>query len=91
MALEIVVSTGRDCPRSTIPVTYAEALANQSALCAMLGTWFIARLADGGSIDGPGYKCRMRPRDPRALGHSLCKVVAPPPCAATPGGCEAGV
>jgi hypothetical protein len=91
IALDVIVSKGRDCPARTTRVTYAEALANQSALCAMLGTWFIARLAEGGSIDGPGYKCRMRPHDPRVLGHSLCKAVTPSPCAATLSGCEAGV
>ena len=41
--------------------------------CHALGIWYIARLASGGSIDGPGYNCKVRDKDDRKLGHSLCK------------------
>jgi hypothetical protein len=50
-----------------------EAQANRSAICNQLGTWDIARLAGGGSIDGPGYGCNIRDLDSRGLGHSVCK------------------
>lgn len=52
--------------------TYAEASGQRQAACAVLGEWYIARLAGGGSMDGPGYQCKTREKDDRKLGHSLC-------------------
>lgn len=52
--------------------TYAEASGQRQAACAVLGEWYIARLAGGGSMDGPGYQCKTREKDDRQLGHSLC-------------------
>lgn len=62
------------CPAGYTLVTPQEARANQKAACQALGTWYIARLAQGGSMDGSGYKCQIRDNDKRGLGHSLCKV-----------------
>lgn len=52
--------------------TYAEASDNRQAACDVLGQWYIARLAGGGSMDGPGYQCKTRKSDDRKLGNSLC-------------------
>lgn len=38
-----------------------------------MGTWYIVRLSDGGSVDGRGYQCRSRDEDTRSIGHVLCK------------------
>ena len=51
-----------------------------------MGQWFIARLAGGGSLDGPGYECRMRPNDGRDLGHILRKMAAAGPAPGTVSG-----
>jgi hypothetical protein len=83
MALDAVVVAGKTCPANTTPVTYNEAVASQRELCQKMGQWFIARLAGGGSLDGPGYECRMRPNDGRDLGHILCKTAAAGPAAGT--------
>jgi hypothetical protein len=61
------------CPSGYSLATPAEATANQQAICNMLDTWDIARLAGGGSMDGPGYGCAIRPVDTRSLGHAVCK------------------
>ena len=61
------------CPTGYSLATPAEALANQAAVCSKLGTWDIARLSGGGSMDGPGYGCGIRSTDTRSLGHSVCK------------------
>lgn len=66
------------CPAGARPLTYREALANREAVCRQLGEWYIARLDGGGSMDGPGYRCQVRPADARPLGHTLC-VGDPPP------------
>ncbi|MBL8916849.1 MAG: serine/threonine protein kinase [Archangium sp.] len=62
---------GKTCSRGF--VTVAEARAHAQRLCALLEQWDIARLAGGGSMDGPGYQCKVRERDPRDLGVSLCR------------------
>jgi serine/threonine protein kinase len=54
-------------------VTVAEARANAQRLCGLLEQWDIARLAGGGSMDGPGYQCKVREHDARELGVSLCR------------------
>ena len=61
------------CSQGYINVGINEALRNRAQLCNILGQWDIARLADGGSMDGPGYDCKIRGKDTRQLGNSLCK------------------
>src|SRR5579872_1165261 len=53
-------------------VSYLTANAYLGAACSLLGTWDIARLGDGGSMDGPGYGCGTRQTDSRSLGNTLC-------------------
>ena len=62
---------GEKCPGPH--VTPAEARANATQLCAQLDQWEIVRLANGGSMDGPGYQCKVRDHDTRELGASLCR------------------
>jgi len=50
----------------------AQAQARRNEICQQLGEWFIARLANGGSMDGPGYGCQIRSADTRSLGHTVC-------------------
>jgi hypothetical protein len=68
----VVRVAGGECPQGQAHVSLADAEANRAAICAKLGTWDIARLAGGGSMDGGGYKCQTRASDDRQLGHSLC-------------------
>ncbi len=65
--------SGETCPAGSALVTYEEALINKDSLSRKLGSWDIARLADGGSMDGPGYDSKIRAKDERGLGHALCK------------------
>ncbi len=65
------------CPSGKALLSVADAQANASAVCAALGQWDIARLAGGGSMDGPGYNCQIRASDARQLGHSLCRPAPP--------------
>jgi len=60
------------CEEGYTLATPQEVSANPQS-CHALGIWYIARLADGGSMDGPGYRCQVRDNDERKLGHSLCK------------------
>ena len=53
-------------------VSYLTANAYRGAVCSVLGTWDIARLGDGGSMDGPGYGCGTRATDGRGLGNTVC-------------------
>lgn len=71
------VSGDDPCPAGTSLVTAAEALANQSAVCASLGWWDVVRLAGHGSMDGGGYGCGIRLTDARTLGSSLCRATPP--------------
>lgn len=80
------------CPPGEAPMSLAQASAQRDTVCRSLGRWAIARLADGGSMDGPGYQCQTRPRDDRQLGHTLCvpaanvgPLVPPPAMLVTPG------
>lgn len=63
------------CPAGQSPMSPARAQADAGRVCSSLGTWYIARLAGGGSMDGPGYGCTIRPRDDRDLGHTVCAPV----------------
>lgn len=65
--------SGEVCPVGTVYVTVNEAVQNRQELCSQLGTWDIVRLADGGSMDGPGYDCKVRGQDTRSLGNAICK------------------
>lgn len=62
------------CPIDFSLTTPNEALANQDDICLLLGPWDIARLAGGGSMDGPGYGCGIRVEDTRSLGATVCKT-----------------
>lgn len=53
-----------------------EAEKDAKAACGALGQWDIVRLGLGGSMGGPGYKCKINETDGGKLGHSLC-VKAP--------------
>lgn len=66
------------CPAGNTLLTVAEAQANQSAVCGVIGTWDIVRLAGGGSMDGAGYGCGIRSSDTRTLGSVLCRPIPPP-------------
>jgi hypothetical protein len=74
----IFVFDGEFCPAGARLLTLEEATVHREAICPQLGRWYIVRLADGGSMDGPGYHCGMRSHDDRGLGHSLC-VATPSP------------
>jgi hypothetical protein len=60
------------CSGSFTLATQAEVTANHDAACSALVTWAIARLADGGTMDGPGYGCGSRSDDTRAAGNAVC-------------------
>ncbi len=76
------------CPSGFTTANPMVARANSAAMCAKLGTWDIARLAGGGSMDGPGYGCTIRDSDTRGLGHTACaqldfmRAVGDKPCPA---------
>lgn len=83
------------CPPGKVHVSYAEAVAHKDALCGKLDKWDIRRLGDGGAIDGKGYGCKIREKDPRKMGGAVCKAapavaVAPPPPAPAPAAAAAG-
>ncbi|EAW39366.1 hypothetical protein [Lyngbya sp. PCC 8106] len=69
----VVKVSGETCPSGSTLVAYKEALDNRAVLSQKLGTWDIARLANGGSMDGSGYNSKIRATDERTLGHALCK------------------
>lgn len=73
--IEYVESQGETCPTGYSHVSLSEAVDNnvRSKLCNILGEWDIARLANGASMDGKGYGCKVRSDDNRGLGNSLCK------------------
>jgi hypothetical protein len=66
---------GEACPSGSVLVTYNEALKFRASLAKILGTWDIARLANG-SMDGGGYSFKVRPSDNRTLGNALCKELS---------------
>ncbi|MCI0555112.1 MAG: hypothetical protein L0287_29545, partial [Anaerolineae bacterium] len=61
------------CPGGYTLATYSDAVNDTDLICSALDTWDIARLAVGGSFDGPGYGCGFRSFDERSFGHSVCK------------------
>lgn len=60
------------CPAGYKLATPQLARSKVQKACGVLGTWYIARLAGGGSMDGRGYQCKIRDKDTRGLGNSLC-------------------
>ncbi len=73
LGVSTVVVGDTTCPTNYSLATKDEAQANQGAICGQLGTWDIARLSGGGSMDGGGYGCGVRSLDTRGLGNSVCK------------------
>jgi len=70
--------SGEHCPKGYTHVTYEQVKTDPKQYCNQLKTWDIARLANGGSMDGSGYQCKIRASDERKLGHSLCEKEAAP-------------
>jgi hypothetical protein len=84
---QFTVTTGDGyCPSGYNVTNPLVARANANAICGQLGTWYIARLAGGGSIDGPGYGCNILDSDTRGIGHTVCaqysfaRVTGDSPC-----------
>jgi hypothetical protein len=73
--VELVPVKGNICGNGQVLVTEQEALVNQNAYCNILGDYDIVRLADGGSMDGPGYGCNIRYEDRRDLFGVLCRAL----------------
>lgn len=61
-----------NCPRGYRLATLDEVLADRRSACDALDEWDIARLENGASISGPGYRCKTKNYDRRELGDSLC-------------------
>lgn len=68
--------TGEACPSGQRAAELWEVKTDAKAACGALAEWDIARLANGASLSGPGYKCEEKDSDQRKLGHALC-VKAP--------------
>ncbi|MEC4811719.1 MAG: hypothetical protein SAK29_00290 [Scytonema sp. PMC 1069.18] len=64
---------GETCPSGQIYINLYDALQNRSELCSKMGQYDIARIGGGGSMDGPGYECKIRASDTRSLGNAWCK------------------
>lgn len=75
-----VVNGDNTCPAGSRLATVQEAALFNSQACAALkgNQWYIARLADGGAIKGPGYSCAVTADESKPLGNSLC-TTAPAP------------
>ncbi len=71
---------GDVCPAGTVVVSYEEAMRYRDSLCAAIGQWDIVYVG-GGSMDGAGYRCKVRPNETRRLKGILCRpaVAMPPP------------
>lgn len=70
------VVQGAACPDNSVVASYNDVAADPTAICAAMGRWDIARLANQGqpaSISGSGYGCKLLPRDARELGSRICK------------------
>ena len=69
----IIKYSGETCPARYDHLTLSQATQHKTAICnEILASFDIARLANGGSMDGSGYDCKMRADDTRSLGDSLC-------------------
>lgn len=62
------------CPSGMRLATVKEAALFNVEACKALASnqWYIARLANGGSIGGSGYSCGVTMENPDKLGDSLC-------------------
>ena len=72
---------GDVCPAGTVVVSYDEAMRNRDSLCRAIGQWDIVYVG-GGSMDGAGYHCKVRPNETRRLKGILCRpavAMQPPP------------
>ena len=69
-----------NCPANMRLASVKEAALFNRQACAVLQAdqWYIARLADGGAINGAGYGCTVTGEQPKPLGNSLCTSVANP-------------
>ncbi len=67
-----LVFTDGTCSQGFDLITPNEARERTAELCDMLGTWYIVRLANGGSMGGSGYGCTVFDNDTRGMGASLC-------------------
>ncbi len=64
---------GGSCPAGARLVTHTEALADPQRLCQLLDPWLIVRLANGRSMDGPAYGCKIQTNvDNQAIRDLLC-------------------
>lgn len=63
----------KTCPGNYVPVSYADAAANKSKYCALLGAQVVARLGNQGSLSGSASNCTLLSNDTRDLPGSLCK------------------
>lgn len=72
-AATVFEANNKTCPPGSTLVTYQEALDHRDELIPILGQYDIARLANGGSMDGWGYQSKIREVDKRQLGNALCK------------------
>jgi hypothetical protein len=77
-ALDVTIVQGQTCPSGSRLMTYQEALAEQNKVCHSMGQWYIGRLAENASIDGPGYSCKIRQGDNRPLTNAVCVAAAAP-------------
>jgi len=62
------------CPNGMRLATIQEAAVFNAEACSALSSnqWYIARLANQGSIGGKGYNCAVHADDTNPLGNSLC-------------------
>ena len=69
-----IINKDNSCPSNQrlISLEEAEYHAKNSGLCSRLPYWGIVRIADGGSMDGSGYGCKIRRHNSRVLNESIC-------------------
>lgn len=69
-----VSNAENSCPDGTRLATVKEAAILNAQACDALknNQWYIARLANQGSIGGSGYSCGVNAIEPKPLGNSLC-------------------
>ena len=61
------------CPYGTSLPGPSDMRTDTYDICGAMGTFDIARIANGGSISGRGYNCSVAGKDPRTLGNTICK------------------
>jgi hypothetical protein len=73
--IAFTLATGDNyCPAGMRLATIQEAAVFNTEACSALSSnqWYIARLANKGSIGGKGYNCAVHADDTNPLGNSLC-------------------